>query len=579
MLNGGQFRSMTLESLMAEGIAAIERGDRARALHCFARAQETAPEHLGALKARAWLLTELGRLDEAAECLRRCSSLCPHDAYSHFQQGLLHARQQRFAEALPCLARCLAIEPDHVDALLCLGIALHKLQRFREAESCLARAVAIDPLKQDAWLNRGLVLGQLERHKAALEAFERVLAARPAHPQALLNRSVALGKLGRHREALDCAERAAGVAPGDAGIQAQLGFALAQLNRHEEALLSLERALAIEPGHPDAGEHRGFVCLALGRLAEGFQAREARWLRPPLRGTGLQTVAPLWLGSEPLAGRSILLQHEQGFGDTIQFVRYAPLVAQRGASVILRVPLVLQALLEGMPGVAAVVSEAAAPPAHDFHCPMMSLPLALGTRLETIPAQIPYLRVDPLRQGRWRQRLGPHDGRLRIGIAWAGRQYGGVNSPRDMQLAALAPLLELDAEFVCLQKEIPAGDLHLLEALPRIRRLGETVEDFADTAALIAQLDLVVAVDTAVVHLAGAIGRPVWMMNRHASCWRWLRCRRDSPWYPSLRIFRQGDFGDWPGVVAEVRAALLRKLEELRPAAYSSAAYCRPSIA
>ncbi|MDR3416819.1 MAG: tetratricopeptide repeat-containing glycosyltransferase family protein [Nevskia sp.] len=556
-----------VDAAIAQAVAAVEHGDHDTALRCFEAALAAQPGHPAALEGKGTVLAGLGRLEEAATCFARALAAAPDDGYALFHRGVALAGLQRFAEAVPCFARVLQLEPDHFDALLCLGIALRNLHRYQEAETCLARAAELDGRHIAALLNRGLALGCLQRHREALDCFERILAIEPGHAKAMLNRSVALGKLDRHPEALASAAAAIALDPRDAGAHAHRGFELASLNRHQAALASLDRALAIDPRNADALEHRGFVCLGLGLLQEGFRARESRWDVPPLKGTRLQTAAPLWLGQEPLSGRRILLQHEQGFGDTIQFVRYAPLVARMGGQVILRVPAALQGLLARIPGVDRIVAEPAPPPEHDFYCPLMSLPLAFGTTLETIPDPVPYLTAEADPSERWRALLGPARGRPRIGIAWAGRQYGNVNSVRDMPLQELLPLLELDADFIALQKEIPAQDQPLLDTLPQIRRLGETLTDFADTAALIANLDLVIAVDTAVVHLAGAMGRPVWMMNRYASCWRWLLERGDSPWYPTLRIFRQRSFGDWAGVVRDVRLAALHGLIKAAPGA------------
>jgi len=560
LIAGTPIPCMDFESLIGQGIACIGRGDHTGALRCFDAIAAIQPAHLGALQGRGLALTSLNRFDEAADCFAAALLIAPDNRHALFGRGFALAKLQRFVEAAPCFVRILAVEPDHFDALLCLGIALRSLHRYREAELCLARVLQLDGEHLAALLNRGLALGNLERHREALECFERILSIDPRHAKAMLNRSVALGRLELHEEALTCAEQAVLLDPDDAGVHAQKGFELASLNRHEEALPCLEQARAIDPDHADALEHRGFVCLALGMLGEGFRARESRWRVPPLKGTGLNTTAPLWLGDADLAGCRILLQHEQGFGDTLQFVRYAPLLAQRGAEVILRVPAALASLLAGIPGVARVVAEPALAPAHDCYCPMMSLPLAFGTDMDSIPASVPYLQAEPALIAGWRRRFDAAARRPRIGVAWAGRQYGRISSPRDMPLRALLPLFELDADFVCLQKEIPAADRALLDSLPRLLRFGETLRDFADTAALIDALDLVIAVDTAVVHLAGALGRPVWIMNRFASCWRWLRHRPDSPWYPGARLFRQSAAGDWEDVVARVRRAALQEL-------------------
>jgi hypothetical protein len=261
------------------------------------------------------------------------------------------------------------------------------------------------------------------------------------------------------------------------------------------------------------------------------------------------------LGASSPSGKTILVHHEQGLGDTLQFIRYVPLLARAGARVVLRLPAALLEIMRTLEGVAQIVSDTDPLPAHDLHCPVMSLPLAFGTTMQTIPAGVPYLRADPARTDRWGACLGTKL-RPRIGLVWAGRQRPPINYARDLPLAALRPLLQLDAEFLSLQREMAPADSIALASMRGISRHGDALGDFADTAALLANLDLVIAADTSVVHLAGAMGTPVWVMNRYAPCWRWLRGRTDSPWYPTARLFRQTSFGDWAGVVAQIGQAL-----------------------
>ena len=248
------------------------------------------------------------------------------------------------------------------------------------------------------------------------------------------------------------------------------------------------------------------------------------------------------------------MYHEQGYGDTLQCVRYIPLLSARGARVILAVPPALSTLMTTVSGLAEVISGPRELPAHDFQCPLLSLPFAFRTTPDTIPAPIPYLSADAVAVARWRERLGTA-AKPRIGIVWGGRRYAPINHPRDIPLAALATLFDVDAEFVSLQKDMAESDLPVLERMPGIRRCGETLVDFADAAALVANLDLVITVDTAMAHLAGAMGKPVWLLNRHASCWRWLQSGTSTPWYPTMQLFRQPKVGDWATVIDAVRCA------------------------
>jgi tetratricopeptide (TPR) repeat protein len=336
---------------------------------------------------------------------------------------------------------------------------------------------------------------------------------------------------------------------------------LARLGRFKEALICYDRSLSIQPEQAQARYNRSLIRLALGDWIRGFQEFESRWNTPPLNKARLTGLGSLWLGGdEELNRKTILLYHEQGYGDTLQCARYVPLLAERGARVILAVPPALASLMRSLPGVSEVVADLQTLPGHDYQSPLMSLPLAFRTTPDTVPTPMPYLRADVSRIKSWQQRLGPHS-RPRIGLAWGGRRYAPINYPRDISLAALRPLLLLDAEFISLQKEVAEADQSALDRTPQLLRLGESLEDFSDTAALIENLDLVITVDTAIAHLAGALGKPVWLMNRYASCWRWMQQGNDSPWYPTLRQFRQSTVGDWTPVVTAVRKAASEYLQ------------------
>jgi hypothetical protein len=264
---------------------------------------------------------------------------------------------------------------------------------------------------------------------------------------------------------------------------------------------------------------------------------------------------PLWLGEVPVAGRTLLLHHEQGLGDTLQMLRYVPLLAERGARVIVLVPAALVTIAATVPGVAQVVAEGPDLPAFDLHCPMMSLPLAFGTTLASVPANVPYLVAPAGVRADWRARLGPAT-RRRIGIAWSGSTTHQNDRHRSLPLRRLLPLLDRRAEFISVQKEYRPDDQQFMLADRRVRDLAGQLGDFADTAGLLAELDLVICVDTAVAHLAGALGRPVWLLLPFAPDYRWLLGREDSPWYPTMRLFRQPAYSDWDAVISALGTAL-----------------------
>jgi tetratricopeptide (TPR) repeat protein len=517
---------MNVELLIKKGAAALSQGKPERALQCFSRVEAALPGNPSALSYRGIALSALGRHQDALECFRKAAAAAPDSAEVRGNLGFLLNILHRHEEALVQLDRGLALTPGDANLLNNRGLALHQLRRNAEALICFEQAVTADPNHADAWANRATVLNAMGRHDEELAGLDRTLAINPAHALAQHNRGMALLKLGRP----------------------------------EEALVDLERACALGPQAPHLRLSLSAVRLLLGDFAGGFRDFESRWDTAPLNLMKPPTNRKLWLGKTPLEGKTILLHCEQGFGDALQFVRYAPLVAARGARVILRLPSPLMELMGRMQGIAQLVAEGEPLPAHDLHCPLMSLPLAFGTTLETIPADIPYLHADPSRVAEWKARLGPAS-RPRIGLVWTGRQQPPINYVRDMALQHVLPLFEVEADFISLQKDIPEADRPRYDQLQNLSRHGESLKDFADTAALMENLDLLITVDTSVAHLAGALGKPVWVMNRFDTCWRWLRHRSDSPWYPSLRLFRQPTLGDWNGVVRDVRQALLQRSE------------------
>jgi hypothetical protein len=326
------------------------------------------------------------------------------------------------------------------------------------------------------------------------------------------------------------------------------GNALQDLMRHDEALASLARAVALKPDYASAYWNESLTRLLQGDFEAGWKLYEWRWrMDSPNWPAGI----PQWLGEERLNGKTIVLHAEQGLGDAIQFCRYAKLVAARGATVLLQVRPALTALLRNLEGVSRVTAGGERLPPHDFHCPLLSLPLAFKTRLETIPADVPYLFADPQRATRWRRRLGDAPS-PRTGLVWAGSMTHKNDRNRSLPLLRLLEALPAGIRCYSLQKELRDGDRELLRQRPEIVHLGDDLADLTDTAALLSELDLVISADTSVVHLAGAMGKPVWVLLPFAPDWRWLLDRDDSPWYPTARLFRQTAIGDWAGVLSRV---------------------------
>jgi predicted negative regulator of RcsB-dependent stress response len=400
--------------------------------------------------------------------------------------------------------------------------------------------------------NRGNALHALGRHSEALASFERALKLKPDYVEAHNNRGNALIELNRHEDALKDYDAAVAAKP-FAFALVNRGSALRYLGRTDEAMASFDQAIALDPKLPEAHWNKALLALALGDYGTGFAGYEWRWRgATELEPRGF--AQPQWRG-EDIAGRTILLHAEQGYGDSIQMLRYLPLVKARGARVLLELPDSLMPLLGPHAEGVTVFNKGTPLPAFDLHCPLMSLPLAFGTRIDTVPAQVPYLFAPAERVARMSGRLS-HTGAMRIGLVWSGKPSHKNDHNRSIALARLKPLLALPGTaFVSLQREYRDAELGALAALP-IRRLDDAINDFADTAAAVAALDLVIAVDTAVAHLAGSLGKPLWVLLSHIQDWRWLIGREDNPWYPTARLFRQGPDGDWDPVIGRVAAAL-----------------------
>jgi hypothetical protein len=410
----------------------------------------------------------------------------------------------------------------------------------------------------EALSNLGAVLNIAERHEAAEAACRAALAAQPDYWAALGNLGTALHHQQRHDEAVAAYVAALHSNPCNPDACTNLGVALAEQWRMPDSLAFHEIAVTLAPGHAEMRCNRAMALLASGDFARGFAENEWRWHTPAMQPQAM--AGQQWRG-EPPEGRAVLVHDEGGFGDTLQFVRYVPALVARGARVVLRVQAPLVRLIRrSMPGVTTVLPRGAALPPYDLQCPMMSLPHAFGTVLETVPGDTPYLTPCPEAVRHWRSRLAAAGGghRLHVGLVWAGeprpgmRQVQAMDRRRSLTLARFAPLAGVPGvRFVNLQFGAAAGAAQPPPGMDLFDPMAE-MTDFDDTAALVASLDLVISVDTAVAHLAGALGRPVWVLSRYDACWRWLAGRRDSPWYPGMRLYRQPHPGDWDCVLAEV---------------------------
>jgi tetratricopeptide (TPR) repeat protein len=408
--------------------------------------------------------------------------------------------------------------------------------------ACVEADVAVRDPDIAALQNRAASLKRQRRYEDALIAYEAVLALDGGNLHALNECGGLHVWLGRPAAAVACYDRALAIAPRTLVLQINKGTAQVALNRLAEGLASFEAALAIDPESAEAHYDASLVRLRLGDFRNGWREYEWRWRK----GAGRPDIgAPLWLGEESLLNKTILLLAEQGFGDTINFMRYAPLVAARGATVILGVQSQLKAIAATVPGVALALGAGEPVPSVDFYCPLLSLPHAFKTELATVPANIPYVRPDSERLAKWRDRLAAN-GRLRVGICWAGSNIHLNDRNRSIPLERFATILVSGIDFISLQRDVAPPEAAILSA-HGVRQIGQEFSDFADTAAVVSMLDLVISVDTSVAHLAGAMAKATAVLIPFAPDFRWLLDRTDSPWYPTLRLFRQAAIGDWSG--------------------------------
>ena len=505
-------------------------------------------------------LAQSGRCKEALVSLARALKLRPNHAAAHNHYGNALSGLGRHQEAIESYQRASQCNAEFADSHYNSGLAWTVLGQPESALSCYYKAIALDPCYAQAHNNCGSLLADCGKTADALLSYERAIDVRPGFIDPLINRSNLLRRLHRYDAALESAECATKLSANNAEAHNACGAALADMGRYEEAQESYSRAIAIHPTHAEAQWNLGLVKLTHADFKEGWKLYEQRWRVKTLKLIRRYADKPAWSGMEPIDGKVILLHAEQGYGDTIQFCRFSCAVAARGARVILSVPESLRTLLACLSGVDRVVAQDCVP-AFDLHCPLMSLPRVLNIDLQSVVPPIPYLRAEPSLIEKWNLQIGRSNKAPRIGLAWAGRSTHANDSNRSIPLGDLLSILSEDTTWVSLQKELRAADLVSLESAPRILRLGERVTDFADTAALIDNLDLIITVDTAVAHLAGALGKPVWILLPHVADWRWLRHRTDSPWYPSARLFRQAARRDWDSVIQTVASSLQLKFD------------------
>ena len=525
----------------------------------LARYQQAVARNPGSAEAWHGLAGALGRLRRLNDAITACDRVLAIDplfAPAMLRRGAMLGLIGRHQQAVVYLDRLLML-PDQpqsfqATAHMLRGDSLRHLGQPAEAAAAYDRAIGLRPAMADAWVNRGKALRELGEFADALDSFATALEINPGHLRARNERSILLAVLSREAEAEAEARRVLAVDPRHAEALNSLGVVLQRQGRIAEAIESFQASMRWSDDPASARFNIALCLLITGDYARGLPEYETRRQTPEFVGPPQVAGRPQWTGEAGIAGKTVLLHPEQGFGDTIQLCRYAPLVADLGARVILGAPTALKGLLCSVDPRVEVVGRGSPDPVFDVYCPLMSLPLAFRTEVATIPARVPYLSTPDRHKRLWRARLGPKRG-PRVGLAWSGNDKPlGRSIPLDL----LGPLVAILPEAYCLQQDLRPGDVPALAIHPNIRVFGRDLRDFSDTAALVEQMDLVISIDTSVLHLAGALGRLTWGMLPFAADWRWLRQRTDTPWYPTMRLFRQVRSGDWGAVIEQVRAAL-----------------------
>jgi tetratricopeptide (TPR) repeat protein len=544
------------------GVALNSLNRPGEALASFGRALRLQPGDANIWYNQGTTLSLLNRPVEAARSYDQAIRLKPGFAEAHGNLGNVLMALGRAGDAVRSYDKAIALKPGVALIWQNRGLALEHLGRTSEALASFDRAVALQPDFADAHLHRGNALQTLGRPGDAIAGYQRAIALKPDFAEAYNNKSTALLRLGALEASLAHCDTATALRPGFADAHNNRGIVLLELERPEEALASLSRAIELAPDFADAQWNRAVCLLAMGRMEEGWREHEWRKRKTEPKGALTFPQSP-FTGREDIAGKRLFVHAEQGLGDTIQFARYLRLAQARGAEIIFAVQEGLQRLMNGLDPQVRILGPEGAVPEFDYHIALLSMPLAFGTTLESCPAAVPYLRAEPDRVELWRSRLGREG--FRIGICWQGNPKSIAAPGRSFPLRCFEGIAAIPGvRLISLQKYEGMDQLGGLPGGMKIETLGEDFDAaphaFVDSAAVMQCLDLVITSDTAIAHLAGALGRPVFVGLKRAPDWRWLLDRSDSPWYPTLTLFRQKQRGDWTDVFATMQARLVEEI-------------------
>ena len=480
-----------------------------------------------------------------------------HDVKIPYNMGLIYSLQGKHQLALEAYDNALKIQPEDAETLINKGALYNDINNYDLALEALEKAIEISPNIPEAWSNKGIALNYLNLYQESISAYHQATKLNPIYYEAWSNKSVPLNKLKRFLEASEACDKALSLKPDYAEAHYNKGNVLNELKRFDEAIAHYDRALDLKPNYHEASLNKSLSLLLQGDFENGLELYENRWHSEKASEVLEKRFfdKPTWLGRESLHGKVILLYGEQGLGDFIQFCRYGKLVSALGAEVILETPSSLAGLMEDLEGISQIVIKGEELPFFDYQCSLMSLPLAFRTNLTTIPWNGPYLLIDAIKVDEWSRRLGSKL-KPRVGLVWSGNPHHKNDHNRSLLLEDILPFLPSKFEYISLQREVREVDKLTLDLNPHIRSFASDLKDFVDTAALINNLDLVISVDTSVAHLSGALGKKTLVLLPDIPDWRWMLTREDSPWYPTIQLYRQLEIGDWNSALVKLKLDL-----------------------
>jgi len=514
------------------------------------------PDHAVAMHHLGLIAHQTARNDVAADLIRRAIVLSPGRPEAHYDLGIVLKDAGQLDEATAAFRQSIALNPNIPEAHFNLGITLQDKGQLDEAIAAFRQAIVLRAHYAEAHGNLGNVLRDKGQLDEAITAYRQAVVINPNLSEAHSNLGIALRDKGQLDEAIASCRNAITLRPDFAKAHGNLANALKEKGQFEEAIAAYQQAISLNPNSPETHYNLSFALLTQGDFKQGWEGYEWRWKCKSFPSPRRNFAQPQWDG-RPLDGRTILLHTEQGLGDAIQFIRYVPLVAQRGGRIIIQCQRELQRLFQTMSEKVQVVAHGQPLPPFDFHSPLLSLPRIFETTLSNVPKSVPYLKADAEDAKTWQRRIDKDSRIINVGLAWAGSSAHKNDRNRSIKLASLSPLVQTPGvRFFSLQKGEAAAESKSPPPSMELIDWTNELNDFADTAALITNLDLLIAVDTAVAHLAGAMGKPIWTLLPFVPDWRWLLQREDSPWYPSMRLFRQPSLGDWNSVVTRVAETL-----------------------